>query len=134
MADSPFDWSEYFRLAQELARRADEASVRSAISRAYYFVYHLALKRAAANNFSLKLDEGTHAQLWVVFSGNPEPDCQWLGVIGNRLRDRRVRADYKVYFPRIREEVPGVIADAQEFANRLGRLDPRHPNPGSIRR
>jgi hypothetical protein len=27
-----------------------------------------------------------------------------------------------------------VIADAQEFANRLGRLDPRHPNPGSIRR
>ena len=37
-------------LAEELGQRTDEASLRSALSRAYYFVYHLALQRAEANN------------------------------------------------------------------------------------
>ena len=38
----PFDWTEYARLAEELGTRADEASLRTAISRAYYSVYHQA--------------------------------------------------------------------------------------------
>lgn len=33
-----FDWSGYLDLALELQKRPDEASLRSAISRAYYFV------------------------------------------------------------------------------------------------
>lgn len=134
MAAVPFDWSEYFRLADELGKQSDEASLRSSISRSYYFVYHLALRRAVANGFALKLDELTHAQLWLVFSGNPEPDCQRLAAIGNRMKEKRVRADYRDFFVRIAEEVPAILEDAQEFANRLGRLDPRHPNPKSQRR
>ena len=47
----PFDWSEFLTLADELGKRADEASLRSALSRAYYYVYHLALRRAQDNNF-----------------------------------------------------------------------------------
>jgi uncharacterized protein (UPF0332 family) len=112
MAAPPFDWYEYFRLADELGQRTDEASLRSAISRAYYFVYHLALNRAQANNFNLKLDEFTHAQLWLLFSGNPEPECQRLAVIANRMKEKRVRADYRPSFARIDEEVPTIIADA----------------------
>jgi uncharacterized protein (UPF0332 family) len=134
MAASPFDWSEYFRLADELGKRSDEASLRISISRAYYFVYHLALKRAMANDLTLKLDEGTHAQLWLVFTGNPEPECQRLGAIGSRMKEKRVRADYRDYFARIQEEAPAILGDAQEFADRLGKLDPRHPNPKSRRR
>ena len=38
----PFDWTEYARLAEELGTRPDEASLRTAISRAYYSVYHQA--------------------------------------------------------------------------------------------
>ena len=44
MAAQPFDWIGYFTLADELSRRADEASLRSAMSRAYYYVYQLALQ------------------------------------------------------------------------------------------
>ena len=52
MASQPFSWSEYLRLAQDLGKRSDEASLRSAISRAYYYVYHLGLDRARSNNFT----------------------------------------------------------------------------------
>jgi hypothetical protein len=125
----PFDWSQYLTLATELAARNDEASLRSSISRAYYYVYHLALQRAQKNDFELNLADGTHWQLWAIYSGNPEPDCQRLATIANRLRDKRVKADYKPEFPRISEEVPGVLTDVQEFADVLLRLPDRHPKP-----
>jgi uncharacterized protein (UPF0332 family) len=135
MAAVAFNWSEYFRLAQELAARTgDEASQRNAISRAYYFVYHLALQRAMRTNFSLKFDEGTHVQLWSLFSGNPEPECRRLGELGNRMREKRVRADYRDHYVRVEDDVPFVLADAQDFVVRLNRLDPRHPSPQSTRR
>ena len=46
-----FNWYGYLQLAEELGKRSDEASLRSALSRAYYYVYHLALERAEANDF-----------------------------------------------------------------------------------
>jgi len=44
----PFDWNEYLALARRLAAAGDEASKRSAISRAYYFVFNSAFSRAEA--------------------------------------------------------------------------------------
>jgi|SRR5690242_6851275 len=133
MAARPFNWSEYFRLASELATQQDEASLRSALSRAYYYVYHLALQRAEANNFRAIQGEASHKQLWRVFSGSPEPECQRLATIAERLKEKRERADYNGHFPRIAEEVPALLQDAQDFARRLRVLDSRHPNPGSQR-
>jgi uncharacterized protein (UPF0332 family) len=134
IAAMPFDWSEYLQLADELGARADEGSLRSAISRAYYYVYHLALERAETNSFQARSGEGMHTQLWRCYSDNPEPACIKLGQIALRLRERRARADYRPIYPRIREEVPDVLADARDFASRLRNLDPRHPNPSSLRR
>src|SRR5487761_1690868 len=116
MAAAPFDWSNYLRLAEELGRRADETVLRSAVSRAYYYVYHLALTRAEANAYSPHPGEAKHAQLWRIFSRSPEPDCQRLAVIAGRLKEKRERADYENYYARIGEEVPVLLADAQEFA------------------
>ncbi len=73
-----FDWSGYLKLAEELGNRPDEASLRSALSRAYYYVYHLALNRAEANRFQPLQGEGTHTQLWRLYKKNPEPACQAL--------------------------------------------------------
>ena len=129
----PFDWSEYLRLAGELGMRTDEASLRSAISRAYYFVYHLALARAQANAYKPLPGEGKHTQLWRVFGASPEPDCQRLAIISVRLKEKRERADYENYFARVAEEIPMVLAYAQEFAELLDRLPARHPNPRSMR-
>jgi uncharacterized protein (UPF0332 family) len=134
MDAKPFDWSRYFQLADELAKRGDEASVRTALSRAYYYVYHLALQRAQANGFTTLTGEGTHKQLWRNYSGSPEPDCQTLAEIAARLKEKRERADYHQTYNRISDEIPGMLADARDFADRLRRLPSRHPNPVSVRR
>ncbi len=133
MAAFSFDWSGYLNLAEELGQRADEGSLRSAISRAYYYVYHLALHRAEANGFKPKPDEGTHAQLWRLFSRSPEPDCHKLAIIANRLREKRNRADYENIFLRVAEEVPLLLEDAKKFTMLLGTVHARHPDQKSMR-
>jgi hypothetical protein len=132
MATAQFDWSEYLELAEELGKRSDQASLRSAISRAYYYVYHLALERAQENNFAFVVG-GMHTQLWRVFSESPVPDCRTLGTIAKRLQKRRERADYENVFARVNEEIPGTLADAQYFATLLVKLPARHPDPKSMR-
>ena len=134
MASAPFDWSEYFRLAGELGAGIDEASLRSAISRAYYYVYHLALQRAQNNDYRPRPGEGTHAQLWRLFISSPEPDCQRLAAIATRLKEKRQRADYENHYARVGEEVPQLLDDARRFAALLSTLAPRHPNTASTRR
>jgi len=133
MAAQPFDWIGYYTLARELAARADEASRRSAISRAYYYVFNLALARATDNGFRSRPGESTHTQLWRNYSGSPDPDCKRLAVIANRLKEKRERADYEKIYPRINEEVTALINDAQNFANVLGALPQRFPDPARVR-
>jgi hypothetical protein len=133
MAAQPFDWIGYYTLANELAGRADEVSLRSALSRAYYYVYQLALERAKTNGFTTLAGEGTHQQLWRNYSDSPEPDCRKLAEIGKRLKDKREWADYRKFYPRISEEVPELIAAARDFAGRLQALNARFPNPAHIR-
>jgi hypothetical protein len=133
MAAAPFDWSQYWILATESAQRREEAHLRTAISRAYYYVYHLALTRAEANNFTPIRGESTHTQLWRIFTANPEYQCRRLGEIGMRLKEKREHADYRDIFARIGDEVPGVLADARDFAEGLRRLNARLPNPRSVR-
>ena len=133
MAAAPFDWIEYYNLADELARRANEASRRSAISRAYYYIYHLALARAVGNGFQMIAGEASHKQLWRTYGESPEYRCKELAVIANRLKEKRERADYNKYYPRIDDEVNQLINDARDFAARLVALPERFPNPAHVR-
>ena len=128
-----FDWIEYLTLAEELAKNTDEASLRSAISRAYYYAFHLALKRARANSFEYLSGEGTHTQLWRLFTASPDPDCIKLGHLAERLKENRRRADYEASFARIAEEVPEFLKDVRAFAAGLQKLPPRFPNRASMR-
>jgi hypothetical protein len=50
----PFDWSAYRTVAETLKDDADEASQRSAISRAYYCAYHQALNHLAEHHSFLR--------------------------------------------------------------------------------
>jgi len=133
MPDSHFDWIEYLKLAQELATRTEESFLRTSLSRAYYYVFHLAMDRATKNGFTLIRGEASHYQLWRLYNSNPEPQCVKLAQIAQRLKEKRERADYNPSYYRISEDLPSVLADAQDFANRLNSLDARHPNPASVR-
>jgi hypothetical protein len=72
MAAGAFEWLQYLTVAEELGARPDEAALRSSISRAYYYVYHLALTRAESNAYRPERGESTHVQLWRLFSGSPD--------------------------------------------------------------
>jgi hypothetical protein len=133
MAALPFDWLGYYTLANELAARADEASLRSAMSRAYYYVYQLALARAKANGFAIVAGEASHKQLWRNYSESSEPTCKKLAVIAMRLKEKRERADYQDVYRRISDDIPGMLTDAQSFAGLLQTLHARFPDPAHVR-
>ena len=54
-------------------------------------------------------------------------------MIANRLKEKRERADYDRFYPRIAEEVQALIGDAQQFAVELGALQARFPDPAHVR-
>jgi len=133
MGTTPFDWSLYLQVARDLASQGKEANLRSSISRAYYYVFNIALQRAQRNQFAPTRGESTHIQLWRLYNQSPEPVCIRLGEIGLRLKLQRERADYASHYSRIADDVPAVLDDAERFGQILADLAPRHPNPSSVR-
>jgi uncharacterized protein (UPF0332 family) len=127
MATPPFDWSQLFTLAQELGLRAEESCHRTAMGRAYYYVYHLALARALDNGLVVRSGEGTHTQMWRNYNSSPDLDTRRLGQIAQRLKEKRERADYNQHYARLEEDIPVMLADAQDFVNKLAVLPARFP-------
>ena len=127
-----FDWREFLVLAERLLESQSEAACRSAISRAYYSIYNQASERAQRNGcrFDPTLDGGMHKKCWGVYRKGPDPNCKQLGVDGDRLRESRVRADYKSgEYRRLQEEAAQIVKDAKLLAGRLAVLDPLYPLP-----
>jgi hypothetical protein len=127
MVAQTFDWSDYLKLAEELAKRREEYCLRTAISRSYYYVYHLARKRIIDNGFIIVRGGDSHKQVWEKFDGSPEFDCKKLYQLAKRLKDKRQQADYDQVFPRIQDELPEVLQMTRKFAADLAKLHPRLP-------
>lgn len=120
-------------LATELSTRQEESCLRTAISRSYYYAYHLARERILRNGFTIVRGGDTHRQVWEKFDASPDGNCKKLYSLALMLKDKRQQADYEALFPRIKDEFPAVLSLAQRFAEGLARLDPRLPrNTGVI--
>jgi uncharacterized protein (UPF0332 family) len=124
MSSAAFNWSEYLKLADDLSRKPDEASHRTAISRAYYFVYHTASAKAVANGY---VDKKSHAALWQHFRKESNRQCRKVAKIGSRMKRDRIRADYDATFPRIGTLVPPRLGEAQSFVNEVAAIPPGPP-------
>jgi hypothetical protein len=126
-----FDWKEYLKFAKKLSEQQDEAAMRSAVSRAYYCAYNLALSRARANKYRSPEDTGSHDALWELYKRNAMEhrlqSCDQLASIGARLKRKRVQADYRDNFARLPEAVKDAIEDAEQCVALLSALDPRFP-------
>lgn len=120
MDTQPFDWSEYQKLAQELVSQSGESYLRTAISRAYYYVYHLARERLIKNHFEKSY---THREVWNSFNGSNDLRCRKLFEIAKRLKEKRESADYKSSYPHIEKDAPAMVAFAAQFAIDLSQLD-----------
>lgn len=105
-----FDWREYLKLAETLKQSGEEAALRTALSRTYYWVYHLSRSYADENSYSEKTapGRGSHRRLWNWCKAQNDPQLRQLGVYGDRMRDLRNKADYN----------SGPIDDLGEAVNR----------------
>lgn len=121
-----FDWSDYLRLANELAGNHDEAAQRSSISRAYYCVYHKALQRAVFTGY---LDQRSHQKLWELYGRTGAGACRRLSDIGSRMKKERVAADYEPAVSRIADRMEVQLTRANSFLRRLSALAPGLPRP-----
>jgi len=125
-----FDWNEYLVLARQLAAANDDASKRSAISRAYYFVFNIAFARAEDTAGRHPGSESFHKWCWDKYRKTPDVNCQQLGIDGDRMKRRRVRVDYKsADIPRLDDEVRRMLQEAQQFRVSLDALNRRYPLP-----
>lgn len=130
----PFDWPDFLTLADELGQRTEESCLRTAISRVYYYAYHLGRQRIIDNQFDIFPGGDSHKQVWEKFEGSPELECKKLALLAGQLKDKRQRADYDRVFPRIADEFPTVLDMARKFATDLARLDARLPVNRGVRR
>jgi len=111
-----FNWTAYLELAKELAQRHDEASQRSAMSRAYYAAF------CSARNWLRDRDQvlipttfEAHSTVWDEFQRSPERRRRQIGQLGHRLRNSRRKVDYD-------DTVPGLshlVGDAMTKADSL---------------
>jgi len=113
----PFNWLEFYRLAGDLSSlTADEAAMRSAISRAYYTTYHLAEERRKNRNIPLPpASAGVHFRLWSLFKNHPQSGCRKVGIDGDRLRKRRKAADYDAVINNLPSETILAMQEAQKL-------------------
>jgi uncharacterized protein (UPF0332 family) len=121
---SPFDWNQFLTLAQTLSQMQDEASLRSAVSRAYYCAFNTAMARAEAAGYRPKADAagGMHDLLWQLYGRNEDRVCQEIFLLGARMKLRRTRADYKLVFPRPRDGAREAVNDANQCLRLISRL------------
>jgi len=123
----PFDWNNFLSLAEQLAANDNEASKRTAISRAYYCAFNLALARVGPRP---RGERRTHQWCWAQYTRTPDLTCQRLGNTGFRLKRMREEADYDgTQNPRLDEEAQRMLEDARQFLADLSTLDLRYPRP-----
>ena len=128
MATTPFDWSEYLRLAAQLSANADEASHRTSISRSYYCVYHKARERAVSTGY---IDQQKHWKLWELYEVTNASDriCRKLGNLGSRMHKERKDADYEPTATRITERMNIQLNRANDFMGQLAQIGAGLPRP-----
>jgi hypothetical protein len=126
----PFDWNDFLTLASVLAPQPNEASKRTAISRAYYCVFNLAYARAESKVGGRPQGVPSHSWCWDQYKRTPDAACAQLGNTGDRLKRMRTLADYNsMAIPRLDDQVERVLQEAREFLGDLANLDSRYPRP-----
>lgn len=110
-----FDWFEYFDLAKSLAQQNDEASQRSAVSRAYYAAFCNARNWLRREGLSIPKTGKAHEIVWNQYESSSERQHRLIAQYGKRLRRKRTEVDYDDEIRNLDYFVQG----AMETASRL---------------
>ncbi|HGE70931.1 TPA: HEPN domain-containing protein [Candidatus Poribacteria bacterium] len=87
---------EFLNLAHKLIDSADEAELRTAISRAYYYVYHSIKNDLVGSDTNLTHDVMINCIQEANINGNKVAEFEELGQTIRDLKTDRIFADYKI--------------------------------------
>ena len=118
----PWQWSEFIDLARELAERSDEASQRTAISRAYYAAFGVARALLISEGHELADDNSVHAALWQAFHTSTDDRRYYIALDGRWLRANRNRADYDEAVVKLPLAARQAVKKAQAVISAIERL------------
>lgn len=99
------DGHAFIQLAGKLAAAAaaDEAAGRSAVSRAYYDAFHLAMAFLRDLGIVVPANAYAHAVAQRYLIGSGHEDAQQVGMTLASLHSDRIRADYRLDDPRFED-------------------------------
>ncbi len=119
-----FDWQDFYILASGLSEFPADSARRSAISRAYYAVFHKAQKVYKHHNpVSIpSLGNESHYIVWKWFTDHTSRNYKKVGTAGERLKKSRVQADYHDSFPGLAEQVIFQMKNAETLIIDLDKL------------
>jgi hypothetical protein len=93
------DPREFLAVAEEWSVGAREAEWRSAMSRAYYAAFHVAIRMFRRAGFTVPRGDQAHGYVWLRLANAGHPDVITTGNELNELRRDRNRADYDLADP-----------------------------------
>lgn len=129
-----FEWTAYLVLAQDLAERDDEASHRSAVSRAYYAAFGVAALALAGAGRLIPTDAAAHQFVWSVFKEADDGPLYYIGLDGERLRKRRRGADYDNVPSMNQESARKAVREADTIIKAIARNPVRRTVPSESSR
>ena len=107
----------YLQLAKELASKKDDASLRSAVSRAYYASFHR-IKLFAENNGAQFPGSKTfkiHGEVVQFLTGHSDLNMHHFGAELDRMRKDRNSCDYDDGVKNIRKTTENALISAEEI-------------------
>ena len=119
-------WDTYLALAGEMlgsdwGPKLVEASARTAVSRAYYALFHCARLRLEREGVTLPLDGSAHGEVMRAFAQRDDPRRRKIANILHELRDDRRKADYDDHATLVRD-VAVIVDRAKEGMRLLNQL------------
>ena len=115
------DVLDFLRVAEGWVIRPTEAEWRSAVSRAYYSVFHVARQLLMQCGFEVRKGDQAHAYLWRRLSNCGVPDVQHAGRELQNLRGDRNVADYDMHIAFPQAHAKAAVELAAETAEALRR-------------
>lgn len=117
------DWFLYYELAQEWVDNNGEAHKRSAASRAYYAMFCTARNELIGNiddEYNPPELGSEHKYVWNLYREDRHPrGTRQIGVLGNRLRRYRNKADYCDVIVDLPDLLESAMDDARELKGHL---------------
>ncbi len=120
-----FSWSDFLSLAKQLGADADEASKRTAVSRAYYAAFHVARAwLVTETNVYVPTHGGAHDAVLDEFERRGDRDSVSIAHSGRRLKDKRRKADYEQHVRNFGSLVQPALLEAQQVITIIKTLSP----------